>query len=558
MADKTSTARGASVAFLLNLIGKIALLSARLIASRLLGPAAYGVVALGMSTTEIIAFTGTAGLDQAALRFGAQYRGQRRPDLLAELLRLCLGAAALWSALLALLLFVFARPIATLFTDPRMATVFAIMAVGLVPLCIGRVTARAMQSVQRPGAMQLLLNLAPAVLMLTLVAPLWWAWTTPTGQAADGFQGVAWARVLGWTLTAALGVALVWPLLRARRPQPHAHPNPTPQPDHDQDLPLKAQDAAPQKPTPPQTDLDAAPKAPSNDQNDDAAQIASLKRVPRAQVARFALTMVFFYGIHPLVAQLDRLMLGALATSTDVGVYDISAMLANQLPIFQQALNAIAFAQIGALFHSGQRDALAALYKRTTRWAMLLTLPLALAVALLRVPLLSLFGEAFLIGATPLLILLLGQLGNVGVGPVAGILSMTGHERWVLINTIILAALNTLGNLLLIPELGILGAAISTACAVASWNLLALLQVRLIHGMHPYDMRLLRLFGFAAIAAVVGFGAELSLGATLGPWLGPALATALALITYAGLTLAFGLNPEDQQLITALRRKLGR
>ena len=77
MADKTSTARGASIAFLLNLFGKIALLSARLIASRLLGPAAYGVVALGMSTTEIIAFTGTAGLDQATLRLSGDDRLER-------------------------------------------------------------------------------------------------------------------------------------------------------------------------------------------------------------------------------------------------------------------------------------------------------------------------------------------------------------------------------------------------------------------------------------------------------------------------------------------------
>jgi O-antigen/teichoic acid export membrane protein len=145
------------------------------------------------------------------------------------------------------------------------------------------------------------------------------------------------------------------------------------------------------------------------------------------------------------------------------------------------------------------------------------------------------------------------QTLNASVGPVGGVLMMTGHERWVLANTVLLGGLNAIGNYLLVPEYGIIGAAISTAGAVICWNLVSLLEVYLLLGIQPYTAAYLRVLGAGALA----FGAALAILALLPSW-GGWVACPAGLGVYLIAYRAFAFEPEDRELVEIIRTKMGR
>ena len=88
------------------------------------------------------------------------------------------------------------------------------------------------------------------------------------------------------------------------------------------------------------------------------------------------------------------------------------------------------------------------------------------------------FGAAYAQGATALAVLCFGQLLNAAVGPVGVLLNMSGHERDTLIGVSMASGANVILNLLLIPFLGLLGAAIASAATLAIWNMLLMRQVK--------------------------------------------------------------------------------
>lgn len=100
-----------------------------------------------------------------------------------------------------------------------------------------------------------------------------------------------------------------------------------------------------------------------------------------------------------------------------------------------------------------------------------LSLPVALGLIVFGKPILAtVFGPEYAAGALALAILCVGQLLNAGFGSVGNILNMTGHERDTVLGVAIGAISNVALNLLLIPPLGIDGAAIAIAMSLLIWN----------------------------------------------------------------------------------------
>jgi len=85
---------------------------------------------------------------------------------------------------------------------------------------------------------------------------------------------------------------------------------------------------------------------------------------------------------------------------------------------------------------------------------------------------LGVFGSDYGRGAPALAILSLGELANALAGPVALILTMTGHEGDAAKSLAVAAVTNVILNLALIPNFGVEGAAAATAVSLTAWNTL--------------------------------------------------------------------------------------
>ena len=83
---------------------------------------------------------------------------------------------------------------------------------------------------------------------------------------------------------------------------------------------------------------------------------------------------------------------------------------------------------------------------------------------------LHLFGPEFAAGYPALLVLAVGRLAAVLLGPASDLLLMTGHHRRLGRVNLVFAVLNIALNLVLIPWLGAAGAAVATTTATVSWS----------------------------------------------------------------------------------------
>jgi O-antigen/teichoic acid export membrane protein len=233
----------------------------------------------------------------------------------------------------------------------------------------------------------------------------------------------------------------------------------------------------------------------------------------------------------------DTLIIAALLAEGDVGVYGAAVRLALIPTVFLTAFNTAFQPWAASLWAADDRLRLGSLYRQVTR-----------LLAAFPVPLLGVFGAEFLPGATVLRILALGQIINVLTGPGANLLAMTGFPFWNFWNNALLLVLNVAANFLLIPRLGIEGAAWAWAGSLLMVNVARLVEARLLTGLLPFDRRLARVL-------VLGL-AGAALLAVLRPWRVDDLWQAVALGIVFGvlwlIALPWMLPAEDRLLVRDL------
>lgn len=257
-----------------------------------------------------------------------------------------------------------------------------------------------------------------------------------------------------------------------------------------------------------------------------------------------------------VILWLDILIVGALASSYAAGVYSAVSKLAI-IGTFTLEANRLAIApQLSALLARQQHHRAADLYQTSTRWLMLASWPLYLVFAVFPATVLNIFGPRYTSGASALAVLSLAMLVNLGTGNVTVVLLMGGRSSWSAINAGAALAINIGLNLLLIPHMGILGAAIAWAASILVDNGAAMVEIRWVMGLAPFGAD----YWLAAGATVACFGgtglaARILLGQNLIA-LGASLAVGLAAFMIA---LYFGRGPfQLAGVVSALRPTMPR
>ncbi|MBR0836725.1 oligosaccharide flippase family protein [Bradyrhizobium manausense] len=175
----------------------------------------------------------------------------------------------------------------------------------------------------------------------------------------------------------------------------------------------------------------------------------------------------------------DILALGSYADPSEVGFYGVARRLTILTTTFVMAsVNSVAGPQFAALHAQHDDAALARLARQCTFSMLAATLPVILALLIFPEIVLGFFGPQFEQGAWPLRILALGQLVMIAIGPVETLLIMTGHGKQMRNIIGATAVANVIGNLVLVPSYGAVGAASSTAFCLAAMDVACLLMVR--------------------------------------------------------------------------------
>lgn len=231
------------------------------------------------------------------------------------------------------------------------------------------------------------------------------------------------------------------------------------------------------------------------------------------------------------------LLVGYLLNSYDAGLYSAVSRLAMIGTLALEATRLAIAPQLSGLLARREHSRAGALYQSATCWLMLASWPVYLLFAIFPSVALGIFGHKYLAGATSLVVLSVAMLVNTGTGNVTVVLLMGGKSYLNVVNTLAALAVNIGLNLVLLPRIGLVGAAIAWAASIVIDNLAAVAEVWFIMSIRPLGSG----YGLAiAITCgsfgVTGIAARLVLGQRITALILAALAGAIVFCAavYAG------------------------
>jgi O-antigen/teichoic acid export membrane protein len=177
-------------------------------------------------------------------------------------------------------------------------------------------------------------------------------------------------------------------------------------------------------------------------------------------------------GFYLLLTYVDILALEQMRSPDEVAVYYAAARLLALVAF-------VYFAIAGATTHkftqyhvAGDKERLQKFFAETIRWTFWPSLAACTAILALGKPLLALFGASFSSGYDVMFILAVGMLARAAVGPAERLLNMLGERRQCAFVYALAFAINLALCVLLIPRLGIEGAAAATSTALVIESML--------------------------------------------------------------------------------------
>jgi O-antigen/teichoic acid export membrane protein len=465
----------------------------QVVLARLLGAEAFGLYSVGWTLLRVVSLLAHLGTDAGVVRFGSASWPQDR-DRVQRVVRLGVAAGGLSSLLIGVAFVVSADWVAaSIFNKPLLGPVLRAFGFAVPVTAMLRILAAATTVTRRMHYMVLVEELAQPLLQLGIFVALVLL-NVPALTAALAAVVCSFFLASGWAST------FVWRLLGGSLGD-GAGPGPR-----------------------------------------------------LSGILSFSIPVAAggFLGSFTLMA--DRLLIGALGTEAEAGVYAVASLVsivfATILSGFKSSFSPLA----ASLSAAGDFERLQHAFRLTTRWCLLLSVPVFLFLASSGEDLLRLgLGAGFQAGYIPMLVLSVAQLVNAGTGPVDTLLIMSGRQNhWIAIAGVGLAVLFILGAAW-IPTWGLLGASVASAVSVILISLGGLWMAHRTLRVFPYDRRTLAvlLAGFVTGATLVGIG-RIGL---------PAVGLRLLLngLTSAGLFSALvvigGLLPEERHALQAVERR---
>lgn len=193
---------------------------------------------------------------------------------------------------------------------------------------------------------------------------------------------------------------------------------------------------------------------------------------------RISLPLLAITGSELLLQNSDVLIIGYFLTPDQGAIYFAAAKTMALVMFVHYAVGSAMAKRFSSLNARGDKEALRAFVRDAVHWTFWPSLAAALAILVLGKPLLWLFGPQFVAGYPVMFILVAGFLGRAAMGPSEFLLNMLGEQKACAAVIFSTAVINILLQFILVPRLGISGAALATATSLVIGALLNTLVAR--------------------------------------------------------------------------------
>ena len=434
-----AVAKGAGIIFVGTIIGKILGMVNTILLARFLEPSKYGLFSLGLTVVEILAIIGVFGLTSGVVRFIPYYHAKNRDDKVKCTIRFSLKFSLILSVILAIVLFLLSDQIACLvFKDNRLKFVLQIFSITLPFYTINQITPIIFRGFGNAKYRVLTQDIMLRIIKISaFILFVYFGYL---------LYGALAAFTVGAIVT--LGISLyvvqkkLFPIFGSN---------------------IKTKDVSVGK-----------------------------------ELLSFSWPLVIGSFLYIFYAQMDRLLLGFFKTSEDIGIYAVAFQISYLVTFVIFSFAFLFLPIMSALYSKKKIQDFSSLYKSTTRWIFLITLPLFLFLVFFPEEIiLLLFGSLYISGTIVLRILSLAFFISTLGGLAFDVLIAMGKTKFIMITQGTGAVTNIALNVLLIPPFGIKGAAIGTACSLIIMIIMELIIIYHLIRFHPYDRQYLKISAIA-------------------------------------------------------------
>ena len=191
-------------------------------------------------------------------------------------------------------------------------------------------------------------------------------------------------------------------------------------------------------------------------------------------------------SFYVLLTSVDVIFVGWLTSPEDTAVYFASTKILALVHFVYFAVRAASAHRYSAFHASGDHDTFSRFVRQSVSWTFWPSLIIGIIMVLSGKYLLMLFGDEYTSGATILFILVIGIVMRSSVGPAESLLVMTGNQNACAFIYVFALFVNVALNLSLIPSMGLIGAAIATAVAMAFESAALYAAIRRKLGIHAF------------------------------------------------------------------------
>ena len=207
---------------------------------------------------------------------------------------------------------------------------------------------------------------------------------------------------------------------------------------------------------------------------------------------KYSIPLMLVSILQVLMHWMDILMLGYFTDATTVGLYHPAARTAGLLQALLLSFLSIYAPTISELDSKKKYKEIERIYKLVTRLLLTFSIPISTILILFPTKVLLIFGSEYMASSTVLILLTFGAFFQTIFGPAGPLLSMSGYTNLVFINSLIAFVLNFLLNFILIPNFGLIGAAVSTLITMVLLGIARTIEVKIIFNFSFFSMSLLK------------------------------------------------------------------
>ena len=182
-------------------------------------------------------------------------------------------------------------------------------------------------------------------------------------------------------------------------------------------------------------------------------------------------------SLNMLINWTATFALGIWGTEEEVGIFSMASYTAMLTSLILASVNSISAPKFAELYKKKDMVALEATAKNTAKLMTIVASPLLLFFLVAPQWVMGFYGEEFQKGGILLSVLAIGQFINVATGSVGYLLVMSGNEKLMRNDVLIVAVICVFLNAFLVPMYGPIGAVIATTVCLSIQNIIAAYMV---------------------------------------------------------------------------------